>query len=371
MKTKASLKLVFFPCDYWPTMGGVSVSVYNLASRLGKRGMGVSVISKNPAGLYPEREIIEGVNIERIRRITFPKLWSYLSKARPEILNVFYLESTSIYLWLLKLIFKFKLVVSFRGTDISYLINNKLKPYSLIWRRLILAFTDAIIFNSEYLHKEALTLFRKQLENKSFVILNGVDTNLFNLTPYKHKRPYILSITHFVQAKPPGILLESFALIHDQYPEIDLIIVADKKDPLYYQAEAICQKTNMQNNVIFWGKADRHDILQLLNGCLFFLHLPLQEAFGIVLLEAMAARKAIVASRVGGIPEIIKDNFNGLLVPADVPDEIAAAVLKLLDDADLRERLGGNGYNFIKDRYTWEKAADQYFQLYSNLVGTK
>ena len=81
---------------------------------------------------------------------------------------------------------------------------------------------------------------------------------------------------------------------------------------------------------------------------------------GIVIVEAMACRKAVVASAVGGISEIIKHGVDGLLVSPDRPDELAAALRALLTDESLRQRLGESGYAKTSDKFQWHITADRY-----------
>jgi glycosyltransferase involved in cell wall biosynthesis len=74
--------------------------------------------------------------------------------------------------------------------------------------------------------------------------------------------------------------------------------------------------------------------------------------------------KPVVATKVGGIPEVIKSGSDGLLVDAMKPDEIAKAIITLLKNPELATRLGKNALKKIKDRYTWEKIVQQYEQVY-------
>jgi glycosyltransferase involved in cell wall biosynthesis len=80
-----------------------------------------------------------------------------------------------------------------------------------------------------------------------------------------------------------------------------------------------------------------------------------EEPFGRVNIEAMAAGKPVIASRVGGIPEVIEDNVSGILVPNGDGDALAKAMIKLIDDAELRRRLGENGRRFVEEKFDTKK----------------
>jgi len=93
------------------------------------------------------------------------------------------------------------------------------------------------------------------------------------------------------------------------------------------------------------------------------------EAFGLVLLEAMAQGTPVIASRVGGIPEIVEDGRTGLLVPAGSPRELAEAIGRLWDDPELGQRLGEAGRTTVVPRYTWEAVAASVETVYREVAG--
>jgi glycosyltransferase involved in cell wall biosynthesis len=98
------------------------------------------------------------------------------------------------------------------------------------------------------------------------------------------------------------------------------------------------------------------------------VHPSIDEAFGLVLLEAMAAGKAIVASAVGGVGEIVADGDTGVLVPPRNPDALAGAICTLLDDADARERMGQAGRARVEAEFTIEQTVRSYESLYGELI---
>jgi glycosyltransferase involved in cell wall biosynthesis len=93
------------------------------------------------------------------------------------------------------------------------------------------------------------------------------------------------------------------------------------------------------------------------------------EAFGLVLLESLAAGTPVVASRVGGIPEFVEDGRAGLLVPPKSPTALAEAIGRLWSDRDLAHRLGEYGRDQVVPRYGWERVADRLDVLYREVAG--
>jgi len=93
------------------------------------------------------------------------------------------------------------------------------------------------------------------------------------------------------------------------------------------------------------------------------------EGLGTVLLEAMAAGIPVIGSAVGGIPDIITDGENGLLVPERSPEAIARAVLKIAADSDLRQRLTISAREDVNRRFSWEVIAGEFEQLFNDVIG--
>jgi glycosyltransferase involved in cell wall biosynthesis len=90
----------------------------------------------------------------------------------------------------------------------------------------------------------------------------------------------------------------------------------------------------------------------------------LREAQGLALLEAMAARRPVVASAVGGIPETVRDGANGLLVPPADPQALATAIVRLARDARLRDRLAASGRRRVEDRFSMAASVRQVEAIY-------
>jgi glycosyltransferase involved in cell wall biosynthesis len=94
------------------------------------------------------------------------------------------------------------------------------------------------------------------------------------------------------------------------------------------------------------------------------------ESFGIVNLEAMASGLPIVASRIGGVPDVVKDGENGLLVPPRDHEALAAAIIYLLENGDVRKKIGENARKKVEN-YSWEKVAEKYEEVYEQIINKR
>jgi spore coat protein SA len=98
----------------------------------------------------------------------------------------------------------------------------------------------------------------------------------------------------------------------------------------------------------------------------------IEEGLGMVFLEASAAGLPIIATRRGGIPEIVRDDFNGLLLQQhDDPRELGVKINLLLEDQDLRRRLGRQGRTWVQDNFSWERIAQRQEEVYDEIVSSK
>lgn len=115
----------------------------------------------------------------------------------------------------------------------------------------------------------------------------------------------------------------------------------------------------------------RTDLQSIMHDIDIFMLPSLTEGLPNVALEAFAARKPIVATRVGGTPEVVQDGVSGFLTEPDEPEVMARHVLTLIDDPSLRHRMGNAGYEYIKEQFSFNAQTAAYDQLYTNILLAK
>jgi glycosyltransferase involved in cell wall biosynthesis len=127
----------------------------------------------------------------------------------------------------------------------------------------------------------------------------------------------------------------------------------------------------LSGRVQFLGQQSQAQVASLLKGAEMFVLPSRAEPFGVSLLEAAACRKPIVASAVGGIPEIISDGVSGLLVPPDDVDALSAAMLWLLERPGIGGALGESAYQTVSTHFTGRGMGARYESLFAGLVGDR
>jgi glycosyltransferase involved in cell wall biosynthesis len=125
----------------------------------------------------------------------------------------------------------------------------------------------------------------------------------------------------------------------------------------------------LTKHVKFLGLLDRTHVTKVLRQCSFLVLPSRAEPFGIAILEALASRKPVVASAVGGIPEIIENGKNGILVEPENPQALCHAMTTVWGDHELAERLACAGYATVEQHFQWEIAGARYEATFMNLLG--
>ncbi len=160
--------------------------------------------------------------------------------------------------------------------------------------------------------------------------------------------------------KGPNYLMAAMAEILGTHPDTQLVFVG--KGELEAKLRTAADRINAADKTFFWGWRD--DIPDVMQAFDIFVLPSLNEGMGRVVVEAMAAGKPVIASRVGGIPDLVKHGVNGLLVAPASPRELAHAIEKLLEDPELRARMGRNGRVLAAD-FSIDKMVEKIDRLYT------
>ncbi|MSR87247.1 glycosyltransferase family 4 protein [Candidatus Peribacteria bacterium] len=229
-------------------------------------------------------------------------------------------------------------------------------------RRHILRNPHVITAISTVLADQAATLGRSDVT----VIPNGVDFALIrkicDATPKTPGR--IMFIGRLEQMKGVDVLLKAYQQLTIQpsnHPTISLHIIG--RGSQRQSLEALAQDLGIADTVVFCGYRTGEELHREYAEAEIFCGLSRSEAMGNVFLEAQAAGCAVVATNVGGIPEIVKDGVTGLLVGPDDAAKAADAMTRLLSDADLKMKLASAGIRNAQG-YDWDGIAKRYAQLY-------
>jgi glycosyltransferase involved in cell wall biosynthesis len=181
-----------------------------------------------------------------------------------------------------------------------------------------------------------------------------------------HGAPIVGNIAALVPHKGQRHLIDAAALVLQDVPDARVVILGEGE--LRAQLEAQVRHLHLEKHVFLPGF--RPDVLSLLKGFDLFAMSSETEGLGTSLLDAMAAGKACVGTRVGGIPEVIADGDTGLLVPPHDPPALAAAIVALLTDPTRRERMGQAGLARVARHFSVERMVQGTLDVYAGLLSS-
>ncbi len=243
---------------------------------------------------------------------------------------------------------------------------------------------DAVIAVSRGMRDDVLDAYPALDPSRVHVVHNGIDTELYRPDPgtdvlerigVDPRRPYVVFVGRITRQKGVPHLLRA-GLEFD--PSLQILLLAGAADTPELKAEtdeAVERLTATRDGVFVVPEMlPREDVRQVLTHALAFLCPSVYEPLGIVNLEAMACETAVVASRVGGIPEVVVDGETGLLVnydeadPRGLEEGLAVAVNRLAADPELAARFGRAGRRRAVEDFAWQAVAQETVRIYESLI---
>lgn len=250
------------------------------------------------------------------------------------------------------------------------------KVYDKLFAKPVIRAPDIVICHSRN-EKELLSNFSLP-DEKVRIIPAGVDFNRFKTIPSPdHFRDFyhifgriVLYAGRLASNKGLKNLVDAMPQVISEFKDTTLVLVGEDEGQRKMLEER-AEKLGIKDKVVFTGHITDDEMFKSsYSACDVFILPSEYEAFGLVLLEAMACEKPCVATRVGGVPEVIDEGKNGLLVEYGNQDQLARAIIELLGDEPKRKNMGRAGRERVKDNFTWPKIVDQLEKVYKE-AGTK
>jgi glycosyltransferase involved in cell wall biosynthesis len=271
--------------------------------------------------------------------------------------------------------------VATRFTRVPVFINtDHCKDYPIprhwaLLERVASHFADEVVAVSHRTRDE-LIRFEGIAPEKISVIYNGINVKLTRKESREELKrelglnncdTVIGTVGRLEDQKGLDLLLASIPHVLRQVPQTKFIIVGGGSKE--QELKRLASELKISEHVIFTGwRSDAVDLIQTFDG---FVTTSRFEGMPMVLLEAMALSKPIVATSVGGVSEVVNDGFNGTLVNSRDPDEVAKALLTLISDRRSAEQMGHNGRIRYEESFTAEAMASSYDNLYRKYLDRK
>ncbi len=367
----------------YPTYGGSGVVATELGLELAARGHDVHFISY----AVPVRmtEASERIHFHEVEVMNYPlfdhppytlalasKMYNVAVNEALDLLHVHYAIPHSVSAYLARAMLKSRrlpFVTTLHGTDITLVGSDR--SYLPI-TRFSIEESDRVTAISEYLRRVTIEEF--QVKHPVEVIPNFVNCDVFQPANGECRREnfatdeerILVHLSNFRPVKRVSDVVEIFELVRREIPA-KLLMIGDGPDRTI--AEWMVREKGLVSDAIFLGKQSQ--VQHLLN-CADVLLLPSElESFGLAALEGMACGVPAVCSRVGGLPEVIRDGVEGYLVPPRDVKTMAARALDILTDPDRRERMGRAARARAQSEFCSDKIIPRYEKLYQDLLDSK
>jgi len=372
------MKILHLTQRFPPAPGGVEEHVLQISKRLAKKGHEVIIFTSDlerdkpfirlshGKGLYLENEQI---NVRRFKAVKLLNLKHGLGVIIPGMREAALREKVDVvhahafgfwptYVGMAKKILdQTPLIITPHSSAGS-------RDYGVLdVRKLPLKIADKIIALTESEQKHLVSLGIDS--NKISVIPNGLDLKKFRGLPDGYKKNHVILYVGRIDIRTKGLdtLIKAVPSVLEVVQDAKFVFVGPDWGDMAFLKE-LAHTLNVETHVIFVGSTfDQEEKLRYYmtaDVCVLPSNI---ESFAIVILESMACGTPVVATRVGGVPDIINDKENGILVPPKDPKKLADAISYLLTDKAMAVKMGQKGRRIVQ-RYSWESVTDQTEEVY-------
>lgn len=266
---------------------------------------------------------------------------------------------------LLKILFKKDLIVEIHGDWVEGPFLNKQRAFAPLLKKCVPAIAkfsfsraDKIRAVAEYFLQELKQEYPKK---KYFVFPTYSDLSLFFEEKKISFKRYICTVAVLSPIKSIDTLIEAFAKIHNSFPEYKLVIVGD--GPSLEKHKTQITNYKLEGKVILTGRLSPDEVKDVMKDCYAFVLPSLSEGLPRVILEAMALGKPVIASNVGGIPEIVKEGECGFLVDPKDAENLAKKIEELIRFPEATKKMGERGRAFVQGNFSNEKYIENYVDM--------
>ncbi|NCF74923.1 MAG: glycosyltransferase [Xanthomonadaceae bacterium] len=229
-----------------------------------------------------------------------------------------------------------------------------------------------------YRRSVGMTKIRKGLTNLKIAPM-GVDEKIFSPDEYdkniKKKYnitgPFLLFVGRLVEKKGIKYAIAAMPIVLKKHPDVKFIIVG--KGPLENELKKQVKKLNLENSIIFAGGVLNNKLPRYYATADIFLGPSItakngdSEGFGLTFAEALLCKCCVISSDLKAISDIIKNEKTGIQVDVKSMELFAEKIIELIEDENKRKKLAGDGYEFVKNRFTWDISAERYYDLIKDL----
>jgi glycosyltransferase involved in cell wall biosynthesis len=370
--TKRITSVIFLTYHFPPEIGGIQTRISKYVENLVKRGIRVKVlvVGHNPiaAARFQGSEVVACPG----GMTHFPRnailVTRSVIRSKADVVHVFTGASTLLGVYALTLgrVMRAKCVVSFFGRE-DFVFPNFASGIPF---RLSTNLAGSIDVNSSATGAS----LPKKFKIKTHVLLGAAEeprsSGLAQEQLHQDEAAVLLFVGRLVERKGVDDLLRAFAIIRPRFPQARLSIVGD--GPQRSKLVNLAEQLQLSDSVDFRGTRVGAELDQEYARCTAFVFPSkdvtidiANEGLGLALIEASMHAKPLIGTRHGGIPEIVKQGENGILIPPGDPASLAEAMAEILANEDQAREMGERGFQMAKSRFSWERATNVLLETYA------
>ncbi len=369
-------RILYWVQNFLPSIGGVQILASHLLPALRGRGYEFAVVASQGFSDLPKVTEWEGIPVYR-----FP-FREALTGGDPTLVLQVLTELRA-----LKRAFPPDLVhVNLTDPSVFFHLRtspDRAPPFLLTTRMAMThqsAGPDTVLGRALRAADRVTTISRAMLENlvglvpgvgsKAEVVYNGLELPATPPLPLPLDPPHLLCLGRAAPEKGFDVALRALARLVRDHPRIAMTVAGD--GPALPSLKALANSLGLQDRVTFTGWIEPGEVPDMINRSTLML-VPSRwwEGFGLVALQAQQMGRPVVASRVGGLSEVVEDGHTGILVEKDEPQEMADGVDRLLRDLQRLTAMGARARNRALDRFSWQSHVDAYDRIYREMVSSR
>jgi len=358
---------------FWPHIGGAEIFATKLLPALQTRGHELMVVTRQdsetllaedsyqgiPVLRFPFWSAIAGRNVERVAEIR-QQLVKLKKSYRPDLVHIHGMGA--------HVLFHQETTAS-RPTPLLVTLTNvfegQVGAAGIVSR--VLRLSSWLTCKAGAVLDQARQLV-PEIIGRSSVIHNGLELSPLLPEPLPNKAPRILCLGRLAPQKGFDLALTAFASISKRFPHIRLVIAGD--GPGRKSLEQQAARLGLVSAIDFLGWVTPDRVPALINTASMVVMPSRWEGLPSVALQAASMARPLVATRVGGLPEIVEHQRTGLLVEPEDPGSLAKAMTFLLEHPETAGKLGAAGRSRVREVFSWGSCVDAYDALYRQLAGT-
>lgn len=252
------------------------------------------------------------------------------------------------------------LVASPWGSDVVQRDRRKARLYPALLRH-----AAQITATSRYLADVTARYFDRSCSIA--IVPFGVDPDRFRPATASPSRLRVGTLRHLERNYGLDVLLDAWPIVLRAQPHVELVIGGGGS--LERELRAQAAQLGIERHVRWLGRLDHDAVPRFLQSLTVFAMPSRAESFGVAALEAQACGLPVIASDVGGLPDVVRDGITGALVPPEDPSALARALIDLLAEPQRQRAWGAAGRTWVIERYTWDDSVDRMMAVYRNVIG--